>query len=75
MECHEKAKLLCYEFTDNIIVDRTRHSVIINIDVQYMRVINKEMNRLNYRLVFAKSFNIHNAITLCFVLKSYAISS
>lgn len=75
MKCHEKAKLLCYEFTDNIIVDRTRHSVIINIDVQYMRVINKEMNRLNYRLVFAKSFNILNAITLCFVLKSYAISS
>lgn len=75
MKYHEKARLLCYEFTDNVIVDRTRHSVIINIDVRYMRTIKKEMNRLNYNLVFARSFDILNAITLCFILKTYAIPS
>lgn len=69
MKVHEKAKALCEEFSDNVIYDRTRHSIIINIDVCYLRIVKKEMEKLNYILSFSKNFKHLETITLCFTLK------
>lgn len=75
MKLYEKAKLLCDEFSNDVIFDKTRYSIVINIDVKYLRIIKKEMEKLNYNLVFAKNFNTLNTITLCFTFNKHGISS
>lgn len=68
MKLHEKAKLLCEEFSNDVIFDKTRYSIVINIEVKYLRIIKKEMEKLNYKLVFTKNFKALDTITLCFTL-------
>ncbi len=68
MKIYEKAKSFCEEFSDNVIYDHTRHSIIVNIEVQYLRVVKKEMEKLNYKLCFSKNFKHLDTITLCFTI-------
>lgn len=67
MKLSEKAKSLCDEFSDNVIYDHTRHSIIINIDVEHLRVLKKEMEKLKYMIKFSKHFKHLNTITICFI--------
>lgn len=73
MKVSEKAKAFCEEFSDNVICDRTRHSIIVNIDPQHLRVVKKEMAKMKYNIVFSKYFKVVNTITICF--QQHALSS
>lgn len=75
MKLHDKAKLLCDEFSNDVLFDRTRYSIIINIDTIYFRTIKTEMEKLNYRLVFSKNFKALNTITLCFIYNNHGVPS
>lgn len=69
MKVHEKAKSFCEEFSTDVIFDHTRFSIIVNIDTKYLRTIKKEMEKLNYKLIFTKHFKSLDSITLCFTLQ------
>ena len=73
MRVYEKAKAFCEEFSDNVIYDRTRYSIIVNIDPKHLRVVKKEMAKLNYVIIFSKYFKVANTITICF--RQHAIPS
>jgi len=73
MKISEKAKAFCEEFSDNVICDRTRHSIIVNIEPEYLRVVKKEMAKMEYNIVFSKYFKVLNTITICF--QQYALPS
>jgi hypothetical protein len=66
VEVHEKAVGICQEFTDYILFDRTRHSIIVNIETRYFKYIIKELKKLGYSLIFTKQFKDNNTITCTF---------
>jgi hypothetical protein len=68
VKVYEKAKSLCEEFSNDVIFDHTRFSIIVNIEPQYLRIIKKELEKFNYTLVFSKYFKNSETITLCFTL-------
>jgi predicted RNA-binding protein with PIN domain len=68
VKVYDRAVGLCEEFTDYVLVDRTRHSIIVNIDVEYFRTVKKELERLGYTLVFTKKMETNETITLTFTL-------
>lgn len=71
MEAYEKAKCLCEEFTDCVLLDRTRHSILINIDKAFFRVVKKELEKLGYMLVFTKALHDGTTITCSFKLEPH----
>jgi len=68
VKVYDRAAGLCEEFTDYVLVDKTRHSIIVNIDVKYFRTIKKELEKLGYTLVFTKQMQTSETITLTFTL-------
>ena len=76
MKVHEKAVYLCEEFTDFVLLDKTRHSIIISVDVLFFKTIKRELQKIGYSVVFAKMFSDLNSITVGFVLdKKYQAKS
>lgn len=72
MKVYEQAVGLCEEFTDFVLFDKHRMSIITNIDIIYFRTLKKEIEKLGYVLCFTKSFQNINTITCGFTLKQYA---
>jgi hypothetical protein len=68
MEAYVKAKLLCEEFTDYVLFDKTRHSIIISVKKEYFRTITKELDKLGYKLIFTKTLEDINNITCTYTL-------
>ena len=48
MNVHERAEWFCEEFTDYVLVDRTRHSIIVNIKKDYFKIVYQELQKLDY---------------------------
>jgi hypothetical protein len=42
---------LCEEFTDTILVDHTKNSIIINVKKQWFKSLNMRLRSLNFKLV------------------------
>lgn len=68
MQVYDKAKGLCEEFTDYVLIDKTRHSIIVNIKKEFFGIIKKELEKLGYTLVFTKTLPEINTITCTFKL-------
>lgn len=68
MKVHEKAVSVCEEFTDNVLFDRTRYSIVVNIKVDYFRTVKKELEKLGYKLIFTNRFEDSETITCTFKL-------
>ena len=66
----ERGVHVCEEFTDFVLFDKTRMSIVTNIDIEFFKTIKKEMEKLGYRLVFTKSFKDMESITCVFELAS-----
>lgn len=62
-----RAFALGEEFTNHILVDRKRLSIIINVDRSYFKTILSEYKKLNYVLVFSNYFEDQESVTCVFV--------
>ena len=57
------------EFTDFILEDEIRESIVVNVDIEYFRVINYELRKLGYRLVHKSQISNTDSFTLVFMLR------
>ena len=55
------------EFTDFVLIDKQRQSIILNIKKCYFRAIYKEYKRLGYTLAHVTHFNEDRGMTCVFV--------
>jgi len=66
VKTYDRARGVCEEFSDHVLYDKTRHSIIIHIEQEYFKVVKKELERLGYSLVFTKAFSDDDTITCTF---------
>jgi hypothetical protein len=71
MNVHERAEWFCEEFTDYVLVDRTRHSIIVNIKKDHFKIVYQELKKLDYEIVFSKTLKDINTITCTFKQKQH----
>jgi hypothetical protein len=71
MNVHERAEWFCEEYTDYVLVDKTRHSIIVNIKKEHFKIVYKELQRLDYEIVFSKTLKDINTITCTFKQKQH----
>ncbi len=58
------------EFTDSLIVDTKRGSIVINLKVELFKTLVKEYKKLNYKIVHSSSFPESNTVTCVFIKDS-----
>jgi hypothetical protein len=63
----ERAYIFGEEFTDFVLVDEQRQSVILNIEKEYFKAIYKEYKKLGFKLVHVTRFNDEQGVTCVFV--------
>ena len=63
----ERAYALGEEFTDFVLIDKKRGSIIINIEKEFFKVIYKEYSRLGFKLIHVTKFNDDQGITCVFI--------
>ena len=57
------------EFTDFVLVDEKRNSVIINIDVKYFKVVFREYKKMGFKLVHVTKFKDKEKGMTCVFVK------
>lgn len=62
-----RAFALGEEFTNYVLVDNKRQSIIINIDEEHFKTLLKEYKKLNYDLVFSNCFEDQHTLTCVFI--------
>jgi hypothetical protein len=55
------------EFTDFVLVDEQRQSVILNIEKKHFKTIHAEYKSLGFKLVHVTSFKAEQSVTCVFV--------
>ena len=70
MAISERVLALGEEFSDYIIVDDTRSSVIINIDIEYFDILYREYKRLGYSIRHVTRFKSKDSMTCVFAKDS-----
>ena len=70
MTVPDKAYALAEEFTDFILVDEQRGSIVMNLDKEYFSIIFQELKRLNFELIHSSSFKGSKTLTCVFKLIS-----
>lgn len=59
---------LCEEFTDVVISDKKKNSIILNIPSKYFKTLNSRLNAKGFELTFKKTVSKNN-ITASYALK------
>jgi hypothetical protein len=59
--------ILGEEFTDFVLVDEKRQSVILNIEVEFFRTVYREYKKLGFKLIHVTKFNKDQGMTCVFV--------
>jgi hypothetical protein len=59
---------LLSEFTDFVLEDETRGSIVVSVDKKYFSIINYELKKLGYKLVYKTSSSNLESFTLVFVI-------
>ena len=70
MAISERASALGEEFSDYILVDEARESIIINIDLEYFDIIYREYKRLGFKLTHVTRFKSKDSMTCVFAKDS-----
>ena len=55
------------EFTDFVLIDKKRQSVILKIKTDFFKTVYKEYKKLGFKLVHVTKFNNEQGITCVFV--------
>jgi hypothetical protein len=66
----ERVLALGEEFSDYIIVDNARNSVIINIDMEYFDILYREYKRFGYSVKHVTRFKSKDSMTCVFAKDS-----
>lgn len=66
MTASERVLALGEEFSEYILVDETRGSIIINIEIIYFDILFREYKRLGYKLVHVTRFKTKDSMTCVF---------
>jgi len=62
-----KGSSLCEEFSDYVLFDEETESILVNIHDDYMKILNKELLKMGYYLVFKTKLNLTNSYTCTFI--------
>jgi len=65
-----RAQHVLSEFTDFILEDEIRESIVVNVDIEYFKVINYELRKLGYRMLHKSQINNTETFTLVFILEN-----
>lgn len=60
---------LLSEFTDYVLEDESRGSVLVNIDIKHYSTVSLELEKLGYKIVYKTSSSNLKAFTLVFVVE------
>lgn len=64
-----KAYVLLEEFTDFVLVDEVRDSIVISVEREYVKIINYELRKFGYKLVHKSEVTDMDSFTLVFMLQ------
>lgn len=67
MKSWDRACALGEEFTDFILVDKKRNSIILNIKSEYFKIVYTEYKKIGYKLKHVTTFHEDNGMTCVFV--------
>lgn len=63
----ERAYTIGEEFTDFVLIDEQRQSIILNIEKDYFKTIYREYKKLGFKLVHVTRFHDDQGVTCVFV--------
>ena len=64
-----KAYVLLEEFTDFVLVDEVRDSIVVSVEREYVKIINYELRKFGYKLVHKSEVTDVDSFTLVFMLQ------
>lgn len=64
-----KAYVLLEEFTDFVLVDEVRDSIVVSVEKEYVKVINYELRKFRYELVHKSEVTDMDSFTLVYMLR------
>lgn len=64
-----KAYVLLEEFTDFVLVDEVRDSIVVSVEREYVKIINFELRKFGYKLVHKSEVIDMDSFTLVFMLQ------
>lgn len=70
MAISERVLALGEEFSDHILIDNNRCSIVINIPVEYFKIVFMEYKRLGYSAVHVSRFESKDSMTCVFTKDS-----
>ena len=70
MAISERVLALGEEFSDHILIDNNRSSIVINIPTEYFSILYKEYKRLGYSVVHVSKFESKDSMTCVFTSDS-----
>ena len=70
MDQHSRAYTLGEEFTDYVLIDVKRKSIVLNIDKEYFKILYREYTKMGFSLKHVSSFKENKGITCVFVKES-----
>lgn len=65
-----RAQHVLSEFTDFILEDEIRESLVVNVDIEYFRIVSYELRKLGYKLIHKTQINNTETFTLVFILEN-----
>ena len=65
-----RAQHVLSEFTDFILEDEIRESIVVNVDMVYFKVVRYELRRLGYKLAHKTQIESTETFTLVFILEN-----
>jgi len=66
----ERALALGEEFSEYLIIDESRNSIIINIDMEYFDILYREYKRMGFSVKHVTRFKSKNSMTCVFAKDS-----
>jgi hypothetical protein len=64
-----KAYVLLEEFTDFVLVDETRDSIVVSVEKEYVNTINYELRKFRYQLIHKSEVLDMDSFTLVYMLR------
>jgi hypothetical protein len=70
MSIIERVQAVGEEFSDYLLVDNLRNSLIINVETQYLEILIQEYKRLQFSLIHTTAFKSKDSVTCVFTKDS-----
>lgn len=62
-----RAHAILSEFTDFVLEDEIRDSVVVNVDIQHFKIVRYELRKLGYTLIHKSQIDNTETFTLVFI--------